>query len=181
VRVRDDGKQRGLSHVREADEPHIGEELELQRDDAVIARQAGLRKARRLTGRGGEMLVAPAAPAAFRSHIIFSGGHIVHDGAALGVPEQRSPGNSDTDTLAVLARAALALSRRAVFGDIFSFVTEIDQRGHVVVGNENNIAAASAVAAVRSAGGNIFFAVKSHRPVSAVSGADGYRNFVNKW
>ena len=48
------------------------------------------------------------------------------------------------------------------------------------VGHEYDTPAASAVAAVRSAGGDLFLTVERYRAVSAVPGAYRYRYFINK-
>ena len=60
----DHAEQRGLTHVGEAHQPHIGQQLQLQHHLAALAGIASLGKAGDLPGGGGEVLVAPAAPAA---------------------------------------------------------------------------------------------------------------------
>lgn len=50
----------------------------------------------------------------------------------------------------------------------------------MVVDENNDAAAVAAVAAVRAARRHIFFSVKGHRAVAAVSGADGDASLVDK-
>ena len=74
--------------------------------------------------------------------------------------------------VAVLAAAALALSVFAVRRGIFALITEIHQRGQVIVDAQDDRAAVAAVAAVRAACGHVFFPVEGHRAVAARTGLD---------
>ena len=85
-----------LAHIGEAHEPHVGQELELQQYGVLLAGQARLGEAGDLAGGGGEVLVAPAAAAAAAGHVVLAGGHVVHDGTAVGVAQQRAPGTRST-------------------------------------------------------------------------------------
>ncbi len=58
------GDERRFADVRQTDDPHIGQEFELQRDPPFLARDAGLGEAGGLTRGGGESRVSPAAHAA---------------------------------------------------------------------------------------------------------------------
>src|SRR5207248_2372781 len=61
----DDGDQRRLAGIRKTDQTDVGDQLQLDEQLALVAGVAVLREARRLARGGGEMLVAPAAAAAF--------------------------------------------------------------------------------------------------------------------
>ena len=63
---------------------------------------------------------------------------------------------------------ALAAVRRFVL----ALIAKVGQRGQIVVHLKHDVAAATAVAAVRSAGRNIFFTMKRDRAVAAVAGFD---------
>ena len=65
---RDDADKGGLAHVGEADQAHVGDDLQFQLDVQVLPRQAGLGKLGNLTGGGGKVGVAPAAAAALGHH-----------------------------------------------------------------------------------------------------------------
>ena len=180
VRLGDDGKERALAHVREAHEPDVREELQLQEDRVALAGKPRLCKARHLARRGGEVLVAPAAAPAAAGGEGLAGGHVVHDLPGVRVAQDRAARHLDAQRLAVAAAAALALTGLAVAGDVFALVAKVHQRGHVVVHLEDDVAAASAVAAVRAARGHVLLAVERHRAVAAVARAHGDGYLVNK-
>ena len=169
----DHAEQRGLTHVGEAHQPHIGQQLQLQHHLAALAGIASLGKAGDLPGGGGEVLVAPAAPAAPAED---EGGvirHIVDDLLGGGVPDDGAPGDPQDQVCAVSAGAALAASVCAVGGGVLALIAEVHQGGHMVVHCDHHVAAPAAVAAVRAAGGHIFFPVEGDHAVAAVAGADG--------
>ena len=59
-RARETRQQRGLTRVGQAHEADVGEQSQPQRQPPLLARQAALGEARRLTRGGGEALVALA-------------------------------------------------------------------------------------------------------------------------
>ena len=67
-RVRDAREQRRLARVRQPDERRVGEQLQVQLDVALLARQADLREPRHLPRRRDEARVAAPAAAAAREH-----------------------------------------------------------------------------------------------------------------
>ncbi len=69
----------------------------------------------------------------------------------------------------------------AVPGPMQAGIAIIDQRVDVAVGNSNNAAAPAAVAAVRPAFRNEFFAAKARRPIAAFAGNDFNGGFVNEF
>ena len=181
VRVRDDGEQRALADVREADEAHVRKELELQRYRVRLAGQAGLGEAGYLASGRGKVLVAPAAAPAAAGDVVLARGHVVHDGAAVRVPQDGPARDLEDDARAVFPGAALALTGLAVFRRELTLVAEVHERGHVLVHGEDDTAAAAAVAAVRPARRDVFLAVEGDGPGPAVAGADLDRHLVNKW
>ena len=180
VGLGDHAQQRGLAHVGESHQSHVRQQLQLQHHVVALSGQTCLGEAGHLTGGGGEMLVAPAAPAALAQHIGLVIGHVLDDLAGLGVPYQRAPGDTDGEALAVLARLPAALTVHAVGGHIFALVAEVHQGGHVVIHLQDDGAAVAAVTAVRAAGGNVFLPVKGHCTVAAVAGAAGDAGLVDK-
>ena len=70
-------QQRGLAGVGQADEADVGEQLEVQLDLALLARQPLLGQPRRLADRGREALVAAPARAAARQRDLLAGPHEV--------------------------------------------------------------------------------------------------------
>ena len=61
-------EERGLAGVREPDEPHVGDQPELEPEPLLLARLAALRVLGRLVDRRREVRVAEAAAAALRDH-----------------------------------------------------------------------------------------------------------------
>ena len=61
VRLGHHRQQRALAHVREADETHIRQQLQLEQDRVALARQTGLGKARHLPRRGETSTASEAA------------------------------------------------------------------------------------------------------------------------
>ena len=174
------GEQRGFAYVGKANQAHIRQELQLQGDIMALSREAGLCKAGHLPGGGGEVHVAPAAPAALGGGPIRAVGHVVHDGAGLGIPDQGASGDPDAQGLAVLAVAALAHAVLAVAGHVLALEAKVHQGRHVVVHGEDDIAAAAAVSPVRATGRDVFFPMKGHSPVSALAGVNGNADLIRK-
>ena len=176
----DHAEEGGLAHVGEADEAHVRKELQLQDDIVALAGEARLGEAGDLAGGGGEMHIAPAAPASLTEDVGLGGGHILDDLAGLGVPHQGAPGDPDHEVLAVLAGFPGALAVHAVGGHVFALVAEVHQGGHVVIHLQDDAAAPAAVAAVRAAGGHVFLPVEGHDAVTAVAGLHGDPGLVDE-
>ena len=86
VRLAHHAQKRRLAHVGKAHQAHIRQELQLQNDIVALPGETRLGKAGYLAGRGGKMLVAPAAPAALAQDIRFLIRHILDDLAGFRVP-----------------------------------------------------------------------------------------------
>ena len=169
----DHAEQGGLAHVGKAHQPHVGQQLQLQHNLPALTGQAGLGEAGDLAGGGGKVLVAPSAPAAPAQD---KGGlvrHIPDDLAGGGIPDDGAPGHLEEQVLPVPAGAAVAAPGGAVARHVFPLIAEVHQGGHVIVHGDHHVAPAAAVAAVRAAGGHIFFPVEGDHAVSAAAGADG--------
>jgi hypothetical protein len=61
-----------------------------------------------------------------------------------------------------------------------SMVTKINQRIHILSGNQINATAITGIAAVRAAHGNIFFTPKTDCAITAIARLYTYFCFVNK-
>ena len=92
--------------------------------------------------------------------------------AGVAVPDQRPQRDLDDGIRAVLAEAALGAAGLAVLGGIFPLIAKVQQRGHVGVGDKDDIAAPAAVAAVRPAGRHIFFPVEADVAIAAAARPD---------
>ena len=102
----------GLAHIGEAHQAHVGQQLELQNHLPLLAGQARLGEAGHLPGGGGEVHIAPAAPAALAEDIGLAAAHVLNDLIGFGVPHQRAPGDADHQIGAVLAGLASRPCRR---------------------------------------------------------------------
>ena len=153
--------QGGFAHIGESHQPHIRQQLQLQPQLKRLAGHPRFGKPRRLPGGGGKMRVAPAAASAVRRHKRLVRRNIRHQPA-------------------FFAKAAFGAAILPVLGGKFALVAKIRQRGAAVVRDKHHIAAHAAVAAIRAAGCDIFFAVKRHRAVAAVAGAHLYFSYIYK-
>jgi hypothetical protein len=68
----------------------------------------------------------------------------------------------------------------AGFGAKLSLITKFDERRKLRRRFEIDAAARTAIAAGRTAFGNIFLTTPRNNSIAAVSGRDGYRGFVNE-
>ena len=175
-----DGEKRRLADVREADETDVGQQLQLENDVVLLTLKTGFGKARGLAGRRCEMRVAPAALAATAENERLGIGHILDDLVRFRVAHDGAARHADREILALLAELARALTVHAGLGDVFALVAEVHQCRHVVVDDEDNVAAVAAVTAVGAACGDIFFAVERHRTVAALTGAAENARLINK-
>ena len=126
-----------------------------------------------------QMRGAARALAAGRQHdLLVVAVQVEQDFAGLGVMDDGADGHAQRDVGgggAVLVRAAAVF---AVLGAVQARVTEVDQRVDVAIGHGKDAAAASAVAAVRAALGNEFFAAKARHAIAAFAGDDFDGGFV---
>src|SRR5699024_5983675 len=129
---------------------------------------------------GGEVAVAPAAPAAPAEDKGLASGHVLHDLAGFCVPHQGTPGDLDDEILAVLAGLPGTLAVGAVAGHVLALVAKVHQGGHVVIHLKDDGAAPAAVAAVRAAGGHVFLPVEGDGAVAAVAGPDGDPGLIDE-
>ena len=126
------------------------------------------------------MLVAPATAAALAEDKVRIVGHILDDLVRCGIAHDRTARDLNDEVLAALAGAARALPVLTGCRSIFALVAEVHQRGEVVVHAQDDIAALAAVAAIRAARGDIFFAVEGNGTIAAVTGLHRNLDFINK-
>ena len=177
---RDDADEGGLAHIGEADQAHIRDDLQLQLQVHILAGQAGLGKLGDLAGGGGKMAIAPAAAAATGDHHRLGTGKVSHDQAGLGFFQHSAAGHADDQVIGVGAALALGAAVFTVGCGVLTLVAEVHQGGEVVVGDKNDVTAATAVAAVRAASRHEFFAVEGHRAVAALAGMQPDGRGINK-
>ena len=113
------------------------------------------------------MLVAPAPPSAPAQHKAVGLRHVLNDLLGLRIPDDCATGDPDHQIFAVLPSTPFACAVGPVPGGIFAFVAEVHQGGQMVVDLHDDVSAPSAVAAVRSAVGDIQFSAETDMPVAA--------------
>ena len=180
VGVGGDGKQGGFTHVGKAHQTHVRQKLQLQNHVPLLSLKTGFGKPGNLTGGGGVMGIAPAAPSALGEDEVLAGGHVHNDLICFGVPDDGAPGDFDDQVFAPFARHFPTLTADTCGGLILALVAEIQKSGQVVVDPENDAAAMPAVAAGRAAGGHIFLPVERHRSIAAPSADDGDAHFIHE-
>ena len=144
------GKQRGFADVGKSDKADVRQHFKLQNDLTFLAVKSVFCEARRLSCRRCEMTVSPAAAAALSGDKRLASAHILDDFSRFGVPDDGSVRNGNDE---VGRRGAVEFRRHsvaAVFCNKFFSVAEIEQRVGSLVDGKYDIAAVSAVAAVRS-------------------------------
>ena len=146
----------------------------------ALAGQSALGKPGGLPGGGGKVGVAPAALSAAAEDIRLIAGHVLDNLVGFRVPDQGAPRDPDGKGFAVLTAFALAHAVRALLRRVFALVAEIHEGGEVVVHLQNDVAAGNAVAAVRTACGDVFFPVEGDAAIAAVASPDGNPCFVNE-
>ena len=126
------------------------------------------------------MRVAPAPFSAARNDKRFGGGQILDYSAGLFFAYNGSCGYGYENILAVFSVEFAVLTVGAVFRREFSALFEFYKRVFAGVDDKNDISAASAVAAVRSALCDIFFPSEGNAAVPSPAGFDVYIDLIHK-
>ena len=94
--------------------------------------------------------------------------------------DDRSQGHREQQVFAVGAVALGPLAVRAALSLKVMFKPVVDQRGLLGVGNDDDVAATAAVAAVGAAFGNVGLAAKRHAASAAVATRDVDPNLIDE-
>ena len=169
---RDRGDEGGLADAREPDQRHVGEQLQLEAQPALLAHLALLGEGRRPPPVRQEPGVAPPAPAALAGQPPLAGADQVGEHDAVLVADGGALGHGHLEVAAPAAVLALALPVGAAAGRPVRVVLEGDQRRHVAVDDEPHAAAVAAVAAVGPALGHVRLAPEADGARAAVTALD---------
>ena len=126
------------------------------------------------------MDITLAALTASRKHLWLVRGHISHYPSAFGVAYNGTSRHLDYKRLSAFARAVSAAAVLTAVRHIFSLISEVYKGRKIIIDLKNYISAASAVAAVGTSRRNIFFTVKGHCSVAAVTCFDLYLRLINE-
>ena len=168
----------GFPDAGHADESGVGHELHLELDPMLQRGLALLGERRGSTGRRDEMGVAPAAAAAGCDDdalaIMGEVGDLVRGlhGLRIDLSNDGTHGNLKDQILSVLSILASALAMRAALGAEMVLESVVDKRRELGVGLDDDVTAATAVAAVGPALGNERLAAEGHASGSAVAALD---------
>ena len=176
----DDRDEGGLAHVREAYQPHVGQQFEFQAEFQRLTRHARFGKPGHLPRRGGEMGVAPATPPAFGRDEGLVRRNVGDQPSGLVVVKQGAAGHLNHAVRPGPAEAAVRPAVLPRFRGVFPLIPEIRQGIQAVVGHEYHVAAPAAVAPVRPACRDIFLPAEAHRPVATAAGLDRDHRFIDK-
>ncbi len=178
---RHDADQRALADVREPDERDIGHQLHLELEPPVLAVLALLGEARRTALVRQELgVAAPTPPTGGRQPAIAVAKQFGEQLAAVEVGHHGALGHRDLDRRPALAVLVLALAVHPVVGAAVRMVAERQQGRHVVVGDEPDVAALAAVAAVRAAHHDRALASERHAARAAITAAHVELAFVDE-
>ena len=174
-------QQRRLARVGVAHQPDVGDGLEFEQKFALFARFARLPLARRPVGPGDEARIAPAAPAAGRDDHLFAVLLHIAENLPGGAVGDHGADRNFEDYVRRLAPVHVgAFPARAVLRLVVAVVDESDEALFAVGRLEDDVAAGTAVAAVRTAARHKFFTVKAAAAVAAVAGFDRDDRFIHK-
>ncbi|GFI71958.1 hypothetical protein IMSAG250_01166 [Clostridiales bacterium] len=126
------------------------------------------------------MLISPAAFTAVGSNKPLCFTHIRHNSTAVYFLYNCSSRYTDFKAFAVFSMALSTLSGQTVFSCILALVSEIGECCKIIINNKNNIAALTAVTAVRTACCNIFFTMKGNCTGAAVACLNFYFSYIYK-
>ena len=171
LRAREPRDQRRLAGVRQPHQPDVGQQLEVQLDEALLAVEPLLGQPRRLPHRAREAPVAPPAAAAAGQRDLLPGRDEVVAGAVPAL-DLRARRDADDQRLAVGPVALRALAVPAALRAEVRPAAERLQVAQRVVDAHEHVAAAAAVAAVRPALGHVRLAAERHDAVAATAGAN---------
>src|SRR5690606_34241033 len=133
-RRRDRRQQRGLPGVRLADQPHVRDQLQLQRNPALLPFLPRLPVCRRPPRRRGEGRVsAPAPPAPGNDDLVAVLDQLPEQLARVRIPDHGARWNAQDQVLAVAARAVLPLAVLPPFRPVVLLVTVVQGVGRVLV------------------------------------------------
>src|SRR5215471_16990569 len=119
-RCRDARDKSGLADIGIANQANIGQQLQLQPQDALLSRLAIFKLSRRLMGAGGEVLVSTSSTAALCYYqTLIRLREIVQLLASLLVVNNSADRDFEDDTLAVAPGAVGALSMATALGGVF--------------------------------------------------------------
>ena len=173
ARRADAGDEARLADRRIADEADIREQLELKDQVARLARLAKLRKRRGAVGRICEFRIAAAAAAALADDGLLANlREVREDLARLLVLDDRAGRHLDVARRRILAVLVLDVAVLTVLRLELAVIAEVEQGIHVLVHDEDDVAAAATVTARRASLRDELLAAERRLAVTAIACLD---------
>ncbi len=169
--VRDPRQKRRLPRVRKADERGVGEQLQVQLDVELVAGEADLGEAGHLARRAHETRVAAATGTATRENDARAGMREIGD-QLVAVANLRPDGNPKLDVGPVGAVLTGATTVAALERNDHPPALVHGKIPEGWVGEEDDVAAIAAIAAVWPALGHVLLAAKRQATVASSAGLD---------
>ena len=162
--------QSRFAGVREADQTHIGQELQLEPQPEIVAWPSGFVLRWSLVSRRRESRISSTAATALGHHESFTRScEIVQQFASLGVVDDRPHRHRQLDGVTLATSSVRAFAVPAPFGLVFRIEPEMQQRVVVLACYHHYVSAPSAVAAARPPARNVFLTTERETAVAAIA------------
>ena len=164
-------QESGLAGIGHADQAGIGDQLQLEDEDAFFRRLPRQREVRRLVGRALEMIVAEAAIAALQqAEALAHRGHVHDQRLAVFFIDLGADRNLHDGVVAALAGHHLAQAALPALGFHMLLEAVVDQGVEIVHGLGDHVAPAAAIAAIGAAIFDELLAAERNAAVPAGAG-----------
>ena len=171
----------GFAGVGHAQQPHVGQHLQLQLQAPLLARPSRRGLARGAVGTALEVQVAQPSIATLGQHdALAMGSQVEQQFARIFIVDLRAHRHAQQDVVAALA---VLVGTTAVFAPprlVLAGVAEVDQRVDVAVGLGKNRTAPTAITAVGAAERDELLATKRRCPVAAIAGHHFDPGFIDE-
>ena len=179
--ARDPRQQGRFARVGQAHEPDVGDDLQLEGDPPLLARDAFFVLSGGAIGaRLEEGVAVSASPSAGDDHRITRPLHVAEHVAAVAVADDGPRGDLDDEVLGPSTGAVRALAVLAPVGLEVTLGRQVGEVGEPLDGAHDDVAAIAAVAAVRPAPGYVLLAPEADATVAAVAPSDENRDPVHE-
>ena len=177
----DAGDQRGLAGVGIPHQPHIGQQLQLQPVSPLFALPAGFRFPRSLVSRGSKMLIAPSSPSALGGDDALIGpAEVMHQRARLIVIKHGAHRHLQNRVHAFPAAAIGSFAVPSAFRLMLRIEAKVNQRIVPFARLHDDVAAASAISARRTAPRNKLLPPEGNATIAPIPRLDANPSLINK-
>jgi len=173
--------KRGFSSIRKTDKADIGDGFDDQVDFAGFPGVSGVGPAGCLGDGGLETNISPTAIASLAGDPFGSMfGEVGKDFTAGGIGNDGTRRNFQGDVFAISSMAAATHTALAVAGLELILESVGGEVVGIFIAQEDNGSAVSAVSAIRTSLGKVFFPAETDAAIPAISGYEGQMSIVNK-